>query len=236
MSDKKQEYVVLDKEQLELCLNDLGKCLHKMLKGKSIRCEIIVVGGASIILNYGFRLSTGDVDCVDEYQILMNDAVNQIANKYGLSPDWINTSFKNTSSYSDKLARYSTFYKEYGYGALSVRTIKDEYLLAMKIVSARKYKNDYSDIYGVIQECRKKGKVITVDILESAIIDLYDSLESANDQALSFAKSIILNPDDAKYESIRESEKENAKTISNKISPDTNQESIEYILSKLDIK
>ena len=134
------KYILLDKVLLEKCLKDLGNLLKKRLKKNSACCELVIVGGASIILNYGFRMSTLDIDCSDTSGILVNEIVNEIADKYGLPTNWINTDFTKTTSYSSKINQYSSYYKTYGNGALAVRTIKDQYLLAMKIVSARKYK------------------------------------------------------------------------------------------------
>lgn len=206
MSDNAQDFVLINKPLLEQCLKDLGSILKKKMKGHPISCELIIVGGASIVLNYGFRISTGDIDCTDEQKILMNDVVNKIADKYSLPEDWINTSFMNSASFSNKIYQYSSFYRTFGNGILNVRTIKDEYLLAMKVVSGRKYKNDYSDILGIILECNKNGKEITIDLLESAIIKLYDSFDKADKEALEFAKKVILNPNEFTYEEIREKE------------------------------
>lgn len=224
--------IVLDKDILEKCFTSLGKLLKKRIKGS--RCELIVVGGASIVLNYGFRLTTMDVDCTDEHKILMNDIINIVAEKYGLPGTWINTNFMNTKSYSPKLSQYSSYYKTYG-NVLEVRTIKDIYLLAMKVASARKYKNDYSDILGIVLECHKNNNIISFTQLEKAIIDLYGSLEKIDKKALEFAKKIIENPKDFQYEEIRGIEKENATTIKTKIADDSEQADIDYILSKLDI-
>lgn len=55
------------------------------------------------------------------------------------------------------------------YDTLIVRTIKDEYLIAMKAVAARKYKNDYSDIYGIIKE----NSNLSLEKILNAIKQLY---------------------------------------------------------------
>ena len=136
----------LSKEQIDNIFLDIAKELKKKLRGRKFSYELIVVGGASILLNYSFRASTVDIDCVDVNDALMNEIINEVGDKYNLPIGWINTDFLKTNSYSSKLMQYSSFYKSYLGDTLIVRTIKDEYLIAMKVISARKYKNDYSDI------------------------------------------------------------------------------------------
>lgn len=233
MQDK---YIVLDKDALDKCFTTLGDLLRKRTKTNDKICELIVVGGASIVLNYGFRFTTMDIDCIDENKILMNELINKVAEKFNLPLTRINTEFTSTSSYSPKLNQYSSYFKTYGHGVLEVRTIKDEYLLAMKIVSGRKYKNDYSDIYGIIMECLNENKAITIECIEKAIIDLYGSIKVADKEAFEFAKIIINDPNSISYSEVRISEEKNAALVKAKVDRNLKQEEIEYILSKLDVK
>jgi hypothetical protein len=39
---------------------------------------------------------------------------------------------------------------------VTVRTVTGEYLIAMKLMSGRQYKNDISDIVGILREQREK--------------------------------------------------------------------------------
>ena len=88
----------LNKENLDLYFSDLGKLLKKKIHNKNLSVEIIVVGGASILLNYNFRNTTVDIDCIDVHNALMNEVVSEVAIKHNLPVDWINTDFKNTNS------------------------------------------------------------------------------------------------------------------------------------------
>lgn len=235
MTSNNREYVVLDKELLEQCFKDLGKILKKKIKNQNASFELIVVGGASILLNYGFRYTTSDVDCLDDYKILMNDVIDTVATNHNLPTTWINTDFMNSKSYSPKLRQYAAYYRSYSNNILIVRTIKDEYLLAMKVVSGRKYKNDYSDIYGIITFSNKDKQNITVEKLENAIIELYGSLDEADKEALSFARNIIDNPKSIPYDDIKKAEETNAKAFKAKIADSSDKADIDYILSKLEI-
>ena len=177
----------LTKEQLDNIFKELANALKKKLKGKKFSYELIIVGGASILLNYSFRISTIDIDCLDMNDALMNEIVNDVANKYHLPNGWINTDFIKTNSYTPKLIQYSTFYKSYANDTLIVRTIKDEYLIAMKMVAARKYKHDYSDIYGILKE----NKALKYEDILSAINDLYGSVKIVSADMLEFVRKLF---------------------------------------------
>jgi hypothetical protein len=228
------DYFVLDKELLEKCLKDLGNLLKKRNKRTGAFCELIIVGGASIVLNYSFRQSTFDIDCADFNGVLMNEMIGSIADKYNLPTDWINTGFTKTPSYSEKNVQYSKYYKSYGNGSLVVRTIKDEYLLAMKVVSGRRYKRDYSDILGIIFECESKHTEITEDKLLKAIINLYGDLSLVDKDTYEFALSAIKDSANYNINQIRKKENDNAVKLKNKIQGrNMSIDEIEYLISKM---
>lgn len=225
---------LLDKQTIEKAFKELGYLIRKRTNGNAY-CELIVVGGASILLNYGFRLTTSDIDCSDEYKVLMNDLISFVASKYNLPEYWINSNFTNTKSYSVNLKRVSSHYKSYGNGVLEIRTIKDLYLLAMKIVSGRKYKNDYSDILGIISIMTEKKMMINKELLDKAIIELYGTHDVIDIDAYDFALEVIKNPNKYHYSEIVDIEKTNLKTIKMSVHTNMNQEELEYVLSKLDL-
>lgn len=186
--------IYLNKNDLDKYFFELGKLLFKRAKNKNLHVELIVVGGASIILNYGFRSTTVDIDCIDVYGVLMNEIVDAVGDKYGLPRGWINTDFTKTASYSQKLIQFSKLYKTYGNGMLEIRTISNEYLLAMKIVSGRKYKNDFSDMYGIVKYHFENNIPISLIDIDRAIIELYGDKRKVDADAYEFVKSVINNP------------------------------------------
>lgn len=135
--------------------------------------EIIIVGGASMIMNYNFRETTTDIDSIIRAASSMKDIINKIGDENGLETGWLNDDFKRTNSYSHKLIEYSKFYKKFC-GCLSVRTVSEEYLLAMKVKSARIYKHDLSDIIGIIKEHQEMERELDYPMLEKAYWKLYD--------------------------------------------------------------
>ena len=194
------------KQQLDNIFKDIAKELKKKLKNRQFSYELIIVGGASILLNYSFRMSIIDIDCLDVNDALMNEIVNEVWNKYHLPNGWINTDFIKTNSYTPKLIQYSEFYKSYAHGVLVVRTIKNEYLIAMKMVAARKYKHDYSDIFGIIKE----NNSLSLEKIKIAIIDLYGSLDVISEEMMQFVVNLFNNPflDYAELEMQKEHNKE----------------------------
>ena len=163
------------KENLDTYLGELAKEFRK-LNGRKMPAEIILVGGAAVLINYGFREKTYDIDAVIIASSVMKEAVNNVGDKLGLPNGWINMDFKKTKSFSDKLVQVSKYYKTYS-SVLAIRTITAEYLIAMKLMSGRKYKNDLSDIAGILREHQNRGTPIKPESLENAINTLYGNTE-----------------------------------------------------------
>lgn len=59
-----------------------------------------------------------------------------------------------------------------------MRTISGEYLVAMKLMSGRQYKNDISDIIGILREEQERGKPLTLEKIKTAVCNLYDSWDN----------------------------------------------------------
>lgn len=224
----------INKVQLDNYFNELAKIYKKRSHGYQF--EFIIVGGASILINYDFRAVTNDIDAYYIHSADIKDSIAKISQKFNISPNWLNDDFKTTKSFSNKLSEFSTYYKTYQ-NILIVRTIKDEYLIAMKLVSARTYKNDISDVVGIINSIRKNGNDITLDIIMKAVKDLYGNSEMiSNEIKLTLEK--ILNDKNLEklYQDITEQEnKDRQKILASKQTEDknTNEASINDILKIL---
>lgn len=173
-----------NKDKLDLYLKELAK-EYKKTAGKNMPAEIILIGGAAILANYGFREITTDVDAYIKAVSSLKEAVNKIGDKYNLPNGWLNSDFTKTRSFTPKLPAYSVYYKEF-FGVLQVRTIKAEYLIAMKLMAGRKYKNDLSDIIGILAEHEKLNSPISFDDIKTAVINLYNSWEQLPTDSISF--------------------------------------------------
>jgi len=165
---------------------------YKKANRTNPECEIVIVGGASVMLNYNFREGTTDIDSVLQASSVMKDIINKVGDENELPTGWINEDFKKTSSYSDKLIEHSKYYKTFC-GCLNVRTVTGEYLLAMKLRSYREYKHDMSDIIGIIKEQKEFGFPLSIDTIQNAFFELYD--EEINPELLKVVKQYLDSDD-----------------------------------------
>lgn len=159
------------KENLDLYLRELAREYRKQV-GKSMPAELILIGGASVLLNYGFRNMTTDVDALIRGSSAMKDAVNRVGDRYRLPNGWLNADFMRTESYTPRLAEHAVFYRTFS-NVLNVYTVSAEYLIAMKLRAGRQYKSDLSDVLGILAEHEKRGTPIRMAQLKAAVADLY---------------------------------------------------------------
>jgi hypothetical protein len=151
-------------------LTEILSYLDTVLKRENLRLEIAVYGGAAIMLYYGAdsRDMTEDIDSV-----IINrqefgrhpDVFEEVAKKFGLAEDWINSNILNTLSElkREDLVNYGEF------SNIEIKLPSKEQLLAMKIKSARYFpKNDFLDAKQIVADLGIK----TLDELR-AIVDEY---------------------------------------------------------------
>lgn len=180
--------ITFTKQNLEIYLRELAKELKK--RGRGIEFEIIIVGGASVIMNYGFRAASFDIDALYEPHSVFKESIRAVADKYGLPDDWVNDDFRKSSSFSYKIIQYSEFYKRF-FNVLTIRTIRAEYLVAMKLVSGRMYKKDLSDVAGIVLEQKIAGNPLDYELIDKAIINLYGDWSSVSDYSKELLDKIL---------------------------------------------
>lgn len=200
------------KENLNTYLSEVAKQYRK-LAGKAMPAEIILVGGAAVLANYGFRDMTTDVDALIHASSAMKDAINFVGDKYGLSNGWLNADFRKTVSFSEKLLQFSDYYRTFS-NVLRVRTVNAEYLVAMKLISGRQYKNDLSDVIGILAEHQERSEPLTLAQIHRAVVELYGSWEVLSATSQSFIRSAMEHPDLREvYARIRQNELEAKATL-----------------------
>ena len=226
---------IFTKENLETYLKELAKEFRK-INGKVMPAEIILIGGAAILVNYGFRDMTTDVDAIIHASSSMKEAINKVGDKYKLPNGWLNADFMRTGSYSPKLDEYSDYYKTFS-NVLEIRTISAEYLVAMKLRSGRKYKNDLSDIIGILAEHEKAGTPISLADVNTAVDNLYGGWDEFSADSKKFIEDAFNN---GKYEQVYASinaEEKRSKEILIDFEQDypgvTNESNIDDILKNL---
>ena len=106
--------------------------LNDQLQKNGVTGEVCIVGGAAMILAFGSRESTRDIDALVMAPASVRTAVAQVAEAHGLSPNWLNDGAKGFAS------GQSTEMKEIlKLSHLRVVAPTAEYILAMKCLAAR---------------------------------------------------------------------------------------------------
>lgn len=177
------------KENIDGFLKELAKEYRKQV-GKAMPAELILIGGASVLINYGFRNMTTDIDALIHASSAMKDAIRLVGDRHSLPNDWLNADFRQTDSYSPKLAEFSVYYKTWS-NILTVRTVSAEYLVAMKLRSGRQYKSDLSDVIGILAEHEKKGVPLRIEQIEKAVSDLYGSWDQLPEASQAFIQNVF---------------------------------------------
>ena len=194
------------KDNLDNYLKELAK-EYRRVAGKNMPAEIVLAGGAAILVNYGFRDMTTDIDAIIHAASSMKEAINRVGDRFGLPHKWINNDFMRTGSYSPKLDEISVYYRTFA-NVVTVRSIKGEYLIAMKLRAGRKYKNDLSDIIEVLAAHEHDGESITLDRINEAVESLYGGWDEFPENSKLFIEDAMKN---GKFEEIYSSVKEEEK-------------------------
>ena len=177
------------KENIDTYLKEVAKEYRKEI-GKNMPAEIILIGGASVLINYGFRDMTTDIDAVIQAASVMKDVINHVGDRFHLPNGWLNQDFIQTESYSPSLTRFSEYYRTYS-NVLTVRTVAAEYLIAMKLRSGRQYKSDLSDVLGILAEHEKKDMPINLERILKAVTDLYGSWNALPEASQNFISNVM---------------------------------------------
>ncbi len=74
----------------------------------------------------------------------------------------------------------------------------------MKLCSGRKYKNDLSDIIGILYEHEKRGFPLTMEDIDCAVCNLYGNWDNIPADSISFIKETMKNGNYKKvYQAVR---------------------------------
>lgn len=200
------------KDNLDRYLLDLAK-EYKKRAGRHMAAEVVLIGGASILINYGFREMTSDIDALIHASSYIKEAIYAVADKHHLPNDWFNEDFMKTSSYTLKLWEVSKYYKNFAQ-VLQVRTISAEYLVAMKLRSGRNYKHDLSDIMGIVIAHKKAGQPLGIERIKQAYCYLYGDLESLPESSKDLLQDLEKLTDyELLYQQIIELERQSASLL-----------------------
>ena len=150
---------MLTKDRIIRALSHLSKELEVL----GLYGEIMLTGGASMCLVHSARDMTKDIDALYEPKTVINQLVVKIAAEDDLPDSWLNDSVKGFVS--DNAPREDFL----SLPCLKITTVTAEYLLAMKLLSARYGETDYDDARFLL----KKLGLKTVEALNETITTYY---------------------------------------------------------------
>ena len=133
---------MLTKNQLLKALESLSDKL--VAEGKA--GELLLTGGAAMALVYGARDMTKDIDALYEPKSDINRLSAEVAEEMGLPNDWLNDGVKGYISSTADAREYLSL------PGLQINSVTPEYLLAMKLLSARVSDTDLNDVRYLIAE------------------------------------------------------------------------------------
>jgi Nucleotidyltransferase of unknown function (DUF6036) len=152
----------MDKNDIQRYLKMLGQ----ELAINRHRGEILLVGGAVMVLIVGNRRSTRDIDASFEREAAaIRSAVSRIANQEGLPPDWLNDGAKGFLYSSPPITLWKS------YPGLDIYLPALDYILAMKIIAGRP--QDIDDAEALVQRLGFTDPQQVIDILRQYIPSQY---------------------------------------------------------------
>ena len=84
----------------------------------------------------------------------------------------------------------------------------------MKLMAGRKYKNDLSDIVGILAEHEKQGKAITLEMIKTAVTNLYGSWDKLSADSRDFIEGTMEKGNfEQLYKTVSEEEKKSKETL-----------------------
>jgi hypothetical protein len=149
----------LSKKQILHYLEELSVEMEK----KNLKGEILLFGGAAMVLAFNTRSSTKDVDAIFRPKKEIYAISKEIADRYQLPEGWLNDSVKGFVT-SDSFQQ-NLFIR---YKNLSVYTPEPQYLLAMKCMSMRigAESSDIDDIKTLLKHLKIKKAEDVFDLIE----------------------------------------------------------------------
>lgn len=143
-------------EDLEGLLSDLDAELFNSCSDK--RYEIYLVGGGALMLAWGSRRSTSDLDVVFKNDTeFIHKCVRGVASKRGVSAGWCNDAVVISTSFTPAILVYSTLWRSFK--CLDVYTADLELLFCMKLIAGRE--KDIRDLAYIIERINNKGSLVT---------------------------------------------------------------------------
>ena len=134
--------------------------VNEKLRGRGKHGEIIIAGGATLVLVFNARTATKDIDALFKPSPEIREIINEIACENDLDSDWLNDGVKGF--FTEKMR--ADLYKEYS--NLSIYTVDAESMLALKLTSARTDSTDMKDSIVLMKHLGIESEDELFDIIE----------------------------------------------------------------------
>ena len=149
---------MLGLDQIERAFTLMGE----YLRDRKSFGEIAVYGGSAILLQFGWRRGTQDVDAVitsDGNHGLVRAAADFAARSLGLERSWLSEAVAQYAKAGETAAdfRFIGLYPKSGNPALRVSAARPEYLLAMKVAALRRTARGDRDFHDILALARDLG-------------------------------------------------------------------------------
>ena len=125
---------LIKREEIAVIFTTLSE-EYEMLGGNK-QIDIYIVGGAAILLDFDYRMSTIDIDAYYKDDSILQKSINAVAKKLNLPSDWLNHDFVSTPSFSSNITKLSAETKMYG-KYIKIHSMSPKYLIAMKLKSSK---------------------------------------------------------------------------------------------------
>ena len=148
----------MDRREIEAALADLGAELER----RRVQAKLWVVGGAAMVLAFGSRDATRDVDGTAYPAERVFEAARDVASRHGLPDDWLND---HAAAFMPVVERETSWLPVRRFGTLEVFVADARMMLAMKLRASRGSRDD-SDIGVLLHACRVTTEAEALGIYE----------------------------------------------------------------------
>ncbi len=153
----------MKKDDIEKYLQMVGEELYR----QGLTYEIVLLGGAVMLLEVGNRESTQDVDTffLPDFTAIMKAAAS-VAEREGLPDGWLNSAAAGFT-YSFKEEPPKKLWKKFP--GLHVYTASLDYILVTKIMASRS--RDQSDILALAQKLQVANRHVVLTLMRKYVSD-----------------------------------------------------------------
>ncbi|HCS61026.1 MAG TPA: hypothetical protein DIW46_06455 [Microbacterium sp.] len=132
--------------------------MGQRIAARGRRATLYVVGGAAMVVSYGRKTSTADIDAVSREWDLIEQVAAEMASDMSLPPNWLSS---NAGGYIP--GEHDAPYAQLIYGGLTVQVASPRDMLAMKLRAFRA--KDFDDISLLVKHLQLRDTDAIVDVV-----------------------------------------------------------------------